>query len=755
MDRAACIKKIGRYIRDEGTLAFLFDGRFDKDDFLTTVGEIYKSYSAVFNLAFALIYSRYRRWRAENPDLNPDKLEKFNSYMRITKTFSGLFRERALGFAIIEPTILDVQLDIYYDGIISKDMGMSEYFNRDADNRFAYFIRCAELARRSSRMIDMKEDITVKYDELVELLSLFPFLQDLTLTVTPLLGGRHGTPYLYEGGERYEFDGVCRVTMELDGLHTQEALDTCLTLLAVDGRFYYLQNVLYDTTDGKTKDVLRLAYSGIGIEDCEFYLAVTTQEGFVGKDGELGLVGPKAVSAVSRDLRLNVGTENEGALLRDFYSINYRYIKQLALSVSDVLTDEVKHRLHAQYSSKHPTLFEGGSWDSAVVVLLVKESATGVLQFLFSCFPSLFGKLLHSLESRFGSDVFLAEKLREEIEREAASAYERWSAQYFGESQTANDVVGAVAEEERSAILSEVRALQIVSYLSELVTADETQDGSFKNKYPLNINSHIKMLELLQGSGDLPLSRRREKVRSIVFRTLKSLYIFYCGFFRYVRVKSEYHAHSRDSVMTAKQIDEFQSRANREFRAEVKAQGKRLSALEGNDVGAILAELSALNDECIYAADNAAKEKKRLLGECLGRYQLLDFSEVKPLEMLTELGDVDDQGLDARIGAILEIYRYLQNGKEEGAGLEGIYPYVGTFEYAQETRDGYRIAHFSVASPAAKRDLDIEMISDFRYTINTKYYCMPNQMCSNNGLKLWIEPTLIAYGNLEMIDEDT
>ena len=143
-----------------------------------------------------------------------------------------------------------------------------------------------------------------------------------------------------------------------------------------------------------------------------------------------------------------------------------------------------------------------------------------------------------------------------------------------------------------------------------------------------------------------------------------------------------------------------------------------------------------------------------ILKENLGRYQLLDFSEINQLKALVDFENVDDAILDARISAILEVYKYMQNGKGDEKGLDGIYPYVGTFEYAHETRDGYKIAHFTISAPGTKKELDIEMISEFQYSINSKYYCLPNKMCCNNEIKLWIEPTLIAYGNLEMLDED-
>jgi hypothetical protein len=238
------------------------------------------------------------------------------------------------------------------------------------------------------------------------------------------------------------------------------------------------------------------------------------------------------------------------------------------------------------------------------------------------------------------------------------------------------------------------------------------------------------MLELLRHSSDLPLQRRKEKVQTIVLRTLKSLYIFYCGFFKYAKVKNDFKSYSQGVVMTGKQVDEFQKKANMEFRREVSRQTKRLSAPEYN-VEKILNEIETLNDECVFATDIESKIKRKILKENLGRYQLLDFSEINPLKYLVDFENIDDAGLDARISAILEIYKYMQNGKDDEKGLDGIYPYVGTFEYAHETRDGYKIAHFTISAPGTKKELDIEMISEFQYSMNSKYYCLPNNIFSS------------------------
>ena len=96
----------------------------------------------------------------------------------------------------------------------------------------------------------------------------------------------------------------------------------------------------------------------------------------------------------------------------------------------------------------------------------------------------------------------------------------------------------------------------------------------------------------------------------------------------------------------------------------------------------------------------------------------------------------------------------MQNGRDKESGIDGIYPYVGTYEYTHEMRDGSNIAHFSIYSPLRERDLDIEVLSEFRYAVNSTYYCLPNKMCCNNETRLWIEPTIIDFDYMMVYDDD-
>ena len=110
------------------------------------------------------------------------------------------------------------------------------------------------------------------------------------------------------------------------------------------------------------------------------------------------------------------------------------------------------------------------------------------------------------------------------------------------------------------------------------------------------------------------------------------------------------------------------------------------------------------------------------------------------------------------INNVIEVFRYLQTGDRSckdiwdvELSLKAIFPFVAIYQYAKQTGDGYHINNFSIIS-AKGQDINIKVLSEFRYKLNEKYYCLPNKQRSAESLKLWIEPILIIYEE-EILDE--
>ena len=99
-----------------------------------------------------------------------------------------------------------------------------------------------------------------------------------------------------------------------------------------------------------------------------------------------------------------------------------------------------------------------------------------------------------------------------------------------------------------------------------------------------------------------------------------------------------------------------------------------------------------------------------------------------------------------------EMFNYLRTGHVPGEAKKGnetgIYPYVATHLFDHETRDGFVIKHFEVLTED-ETEHDIKVLSDFDYSINHRYYCLPSSLRYNPNIDVWIEPILIDYNVFE------
>lgn len=776
MTREKCIQRIGELIRDENVKNFVFGTRYRDSSFLTTIDEINGYYSRVLNLAFTLIYAKFNDWKyggkRTRTESDLSNVKSLNSFRRVSKTLTELYTDKGLNYSIIEPTIMDIQLDKSYNGALSNKLGFRQLFSQDDGHKFAAFTRQAAIYRDSTRFEgeDGKpENIEKKYSDLISYIKLFPFLSSIRIELVPVNESNYGKSFVLYEVEQFDDDGNVTGTVKktapsslfnvkiviMDDEEDQE-LDTYLTLINSSGYYYFLQDIINDRTESsRTENLLLCNYASIGRDDDFFRINVTSDTSYVARSNEIMVYSDTACADIRRNLHLDVAEREKMYLIKDFYAINYRYVKPLTLSICDILKEDDERNIREYYlgikfKNKYKDLFEySPSWDTKIAVLIVKESATNVLKVIFANRPDAYSELFSSLHSRLGADVFDKEKLAKIIREEQKIAFDRWKVKYFGSHQDDAEETITVVSEERKVINAEVCAMQLIAYLSDILKVDESRDKVYKNNYPLNINSHIRMLENLKDSG-LSLDKIKRRALSIVSNTLRVLYLFYCGFFKYVEVKSKYKAESKKRVISVKEINNYQTKANDAFREEVRLRVSELKT-EETSIANFVAKLIQLNEECKFS--NNDNHKNVIIREYLGRYQLLDNSKIEPLITLTSFDDNDDEvTIKNKINGILEVYEYFKEGDDDYSGVDGIYPYVGTYEYSHETRDGYKIAHFSMSG--FNNDMDIEVLSEFRYSVNSKYYCLPNKLCcENDRIKLWIEPTLIDYKQLMVVDE--
>ena len=81
-----------------------------------------------------------------------------------------------------------------------------------------------------------------------------------------------------------------------------------------------------------------------------------------------------------------------------------------------------------------------------------------------------------------------------------------------------------------------------------------------------------------------------------------------------------------------------------------------------------------------------------------------------------------------------------------------IYPYVVQYEEKSERRDCCNISSFSVYLTEDNGKKEIKILSEREYTINEKYYCIPNVTTSNS--RWWIDPFMINCREYDQLIAD-
>ena len=133
----------------------------------------------------------------------------------------------------------------------------------------------------------------------------------------------------------------------------------------------------------------------------------------------------------------------------------------------------------------------------------------------------------------------------------------------------------------------------------------------------------------------------------------------------------------------------------------------------------------------------------------LGRKSFVDITVFEKIKVLSYISTDE---YEEALKLVEEMFNYLRTGCVPGETKKGnetaIYPYVATHLFDHETRDGFVIKHFEVLAED-DTEHDIKVLSDFQYSVNHRYYCLPSSLRYNRNIDVWIEPILIDYNVFE------
>lgn len=734
-------EEFSRLIPDEGIRSYLI-GSLGSEPFGNNLN-YYTIFGNILNLAFMYAFSCYVDIRNRNFSTRERAgvLERCvrngnaNS-LRVIRTLEKVYAEYPITNELIQFVLTDIQFDF----MLGEESKLMEYFPgcyAVTQFKLGEFFSMVNLSIVSSRL--GQHDLDTLDKKLHELIALFPFLRETKLVFSEKAGW-----YVFEISPCEVFpDG----TVNTYGLiHRFKTGKRC--------RFYYLASL--------EKTVVRYEDSRASQN------AVFSEMPCMGSRAEISspYMLPWDAETVYSYLNPKLPETPEAVQHRpgfeQIFNINYKYVKNLALAISDALGRETFKQcgeaLVNTFRHTYPDAFVyyqkgSGNWDAVVVMLLIEASPSRVLQTVLLANPNIAFPILRNLRHRLGkefSEKLVSIQSNDDFTERAEQLIDYRQLRFGDRLVRTRSYVNMRAE-----LLAEAKADIIMSAL--LYSHDER-----RVRYAGGIGQEVESLEQLP--ADIPPAELCQAIRNTLGETLKHICCFYAGVLGYGEKKIEYDKKSEWQIMPANEIRRFQDDCRKGFEAAARKEWKIVRGLD-DEILELLRNFLALCRLCRDGSDTffGRSNESRWLYTVLGRYEIMDlelFSTEVDVDAVEELSEKNAVWWRQKA---IRIMRFFATGSfdptEDSTQYfqNAILPAVASFYSFNSSKDGYDTASLFLTIDVNRDNVDdyhrkVNVLSEFSYDMHSMYYCLPNVIRSNR--KWWIEPFIIECKLLDDIYKD-
>lgn len=458
------------------------------------------------------------------------------------------------------------------------------------------------------------------------------------------------------------------------------------------------------------------------------------------------------------------GQDSSANFINQVHTINYKYIKNLALAVSDAISGNTGSRkvLVDAFRVHYPNVFiregrytdilgDDADWDGITVMLLIEASPTKVLEVLFHKVPQTFYDIAKNLCKRIDNpdmpiygcnDSMLDERVNSIIQTslivDEASIFNR---------KMRNGAVGGK-------LFAKAAAMLIISSLSS-VMADDSDE---KLICVGNIRENLSLLSKMHSE---PVDENTEKkVSTILGETFRHLNCFYKGVTAYGAIKAIFDHESSDCCLPQSKIISYQVQLKNAFMDAAKEEAQRLRGYDSSntqDTMCLINEFIKLCKQC-SSSSGLGEHAGRSLYVTLGKYEIMNVNDFENrtsafFESFKRQGGDSAKAIEYYTQLALDILKFLIFGAFDrsvikGVPIHAIYPFAATYSRGNENYDGYKTATFTLNidmefEEVADSKEDVNVLTEFSYAPGDVFYCLPNVLRSNK--KWWIDPILVGF----------
>lgn len=737
------IKDFERLVPDPGMRDYIINGIFDPFGNVANFGRMFNN---VVNLAFMYAFSCYNDLANRNYSedgnigiLDRCKKEGNANSVRVIRTMEKVYSE----YPITNELIQFVLLDIYFDYQMGRQSKLKEYIPDccypDAAQLNDYFPIINQSIGRSRAEIVKKLGRETIHQMLEDLLRLFPFISKTSLEFDE---GRKWYVFRIQPRECFP-DGTVNTFGAVTRICEQKPLFYALT---------DIQNGTLKYEKIGTKDYI---LSPLGEKNDNGYSGGILQPPFGLPIDEEYICSYLYPSKLERKIQYTAA-----CAIEQLFNINYKYIKNLALSIADALGQqgygECRKALERGFAKGYPDAFEKfdpelKNWDAVILMLLIEAGPSEVLQKLFyygqDINEEIATEILDNLIRRFGgkdAKELLAIGDGRKLRKQAVEIVKLRQLVL-----NANPIRTRTYEHIYRSLVAEAMANLLLTSLADKNAGKKGKPLDSDLFYIGNTQQNIEALEALKKNSDP--QQQCEGVRIAFGDLIKKMICFYEGVFSYGAVKLQYD--KKNIKATEAEAVRYQKEAEEAFAKAVEETYQKLSEKQDNSILYILREFVSLAEKCFKTTGNAYKSDASThhLYAVLGKDAVFDPREFRKHVEVDRLEELNESNVGWWIEKAIEVICFLQTGSFDSREAvnrpyTAITPFVASYNKQNDTSDGYHTAMFTLiidnaSSDEQKRLCEVNVLSEFRYSMSSKYYCLPN--IGRATKKWWIDPFII------------
>lgn len=749
------IQEFEMLIPDKGIRDYITTG-IDEDNLLGESIDFVPMYQNIFNLAFTYAFSCYldlknnsRNGQAVNLDAT-NKNGNANS-QRVLRTMQHIYSRYPISSELMQ----FVLADIYYDFIQGDRSCLSKFFPNCVASSDYWYDKGIGLNDYFSFINENIESSRVDFDPVGEPFTLNTASQHLRMLVGFF-------PFLSKTSLEYDEKAgwyVFKIQNLGKGSYFRNGIIDTFGLVQKFGKrnsyFCFLSKIdeqilRYETPCMDTFIVCPMV--GVSGEGSFVDNGAALKKPFnIPTDHETIMSyfshNEPSVSAKKNDL---------GVSMDQLFNINYKYMKNLALAIADVIGKQhykvAEERLKDVFKHKYPHAFDSYSQDnknldSVIIILLIEAGPTAVLREIFDAINDQGDdEILKSVKRRFGNMLSGLIMDIDDSEAFLESAKQLLGTRYI-ENASSKEL-----EDYNNELIAKAKTQIVLSAISK-AEQDNLADIKADCFHTDNIQQHIILLKA--SSSDSP-ENQCKLVENALSDTFRRLICFYRGVFKYGGERIKFDNASRRKLLTRAEIEKYQKSAEAAFVEEAKKAAEELNDISSID---LIKRFVELCDECYNSEASVKQDRKiesRQLYAVLGKNELMNKAKFEKIIDLKTATAINTANIGWWLERTIELLQFLSiritADKTSQPGYHAIAPMVASYNNHIDSKDGYDTATFALIFDANElngKQTEINMLSEFNYELRLRYYCLPNVVRSNQ--KWWIDPFVIKCSDFDAI----